>query len=141
MEGIKMSIFDELRKQEDFECSNGASSEKIEEAEAKLGVKFPEDYRIFLEEFGYASWFGHFICGISENTQYNVVDATLYERTKTHGGKVFPLHCIAIDTDCLMFCEPSNAVGRVQVFMTGVTPEEQFGWNDFFEFLRYKLGH
>ena len=124
-----------------FECrASPPTEEEILHAERQLGVRFPEDYRLFLARFGYASWFGHFICGISDNTQYSVVDATDYERSQSHAGRKLPKHCVVLDTDCVMFCEPSNSAGRVQAFLTGVTPEEKFGWSNFFDFLRYKLG-
>jgi len=135
-----MSLFDDLRRGENFKCGVGATEEEITAAEKALGVRFTEDYRMFLSEFSYASWFGHFVCGISENTQYNVVDATLYERSVTHGGRKFPDYCIALDTDCIMFCEPSNNAGQIMTFMTGVTPEERFRWGDLWAFLRYKIG-
>ena len=78
-----MSIFtEELRLCPDFHAFSGASWEQIEHAEQVLGVKFPDEYRIYLTTLGAASINGHEFTGICKSPRLNVVDVTMSERVR-----------------------------------------------------------
>ena len=101
-----------LQKMKNIEFGIPANDEQIQKYEKRLAVCFPEDYKTFLRKYGYAQWFGHFICGISEDEEYDVYDATIYERENSYGTN-FPKLAVSLDTDFVLFCEPSAKAGQV----------------------------
>lgn len=62
--------------------SSGAVDEnEIMKVEDTLGVKFADEYRAYISNFGTASFYGHELTGICEgDASINVVDVTLEER-------------------------------------------------------------
>ena len=125
----------ELSKVKDFECGNGATAGEIETAENELGVKFPYEYRAFLAQFSYASWFGHYIAGIKDSVNYGIVKGTQYHRER----RECPQNAVVLDTDFLMFCEDSSNPGKVMNILGSVTSYETQEWDSFSEYLAYKL--
>jgi len=59
----------------------GANEEQIEQAEQELNLKFSNEYREYLTEFGVASVDIHELTGICPYPRLNVVDVTISERT------------------------------------------------------------
>lgn len=55
----------------------GASKEDIKNAEEELGLKFAEDYKEYIEEFGVISFEGHEFTGICNSKRLNVVNVTV----------------------------------------------------------------
>lgn len=76
------SLTDELREKSYFYSANGVSTEKIEEAEKALGLKFAEDYKEYLTQYGVVSFGGHELTGICDESRLNVVNVTLENREK-----------------------------------------------------------
>lgn len=71
-------ILDEI---DDRQVTGGASEERIEQIERRLGVEFPRSYRVFLEQFG-AGDFGHFVVfGIVDDAEGPLADLDAVERT------------------------------------------------------------
>lgn len=65
-----------LESKRNFTVGSGANYQEISELEKKLNVFFPEYYKMFLNKYGYASWFGNHIYGISENPIYDLQTIT-----------------------------------------------------------------
>lgn len=75
-------ISDNLTCFVDFRGMNGVAIGEIEEAEAKLGLAFADDYRSYLMEFGLASANGHELTGLCDSSRLNVVEVTKEERLR-----------------------------------------------------------
>ena len=71
------TIIDELKKKSNFYCEKGASIDMIEKAERALGLKFDDDYKTYLQQFGSVSCGGHELTGISMDIELDVVKVTL----------------------------------------------------------------
>ena len=73
-----MKKFTELIKAyDDFMAIGAANEYKIDEAERELGLKFSEEYKAFLREYGTASANGHEFFGICDSKRLNIVEMTL----------------------------------------------------------------
>ncbi len=68
------NVFDNKR---DFYYEKGASKDIIENAEKVLGITFAKEYKEYLQLYGCVSCAGHELTGISEDSNLNVVNATL----------------------------------------------------------------
>ena len=80
-------ISDVFSNKKDFYKENGASTEAIENAEKKIGVKFANDYKDYLVNFGSVSCCGHELTGISIDRNLDVVNATLSNYKKNQNVK------------------------------------------------------
>ncbi|ODS37091.1 MAG: hypothetical protein A7316_02185 [Candidatus Altiarchaeales archaeon WOR_SM1_86-2] len=99
-----------LSIQEDTKFRKGANIEEIKEAEKILGVKLPESYKRFLQDFN-GGGIGHFvICGIGEDHPdyqgMNIVKLTLELRNDYRPNYYIPNNLIPFydygngDYDC-----------------------------------------
>lgn len=77
------SIVELMQKQPDLCSMEGASEEKIIQAETALGLRFAADYRKYTATFGAASLAAHELTGVCKAKRLNVVDVTIEERGKT----------------------------------------------------------
>jgi hypothetical protein len=75
-------LFDAMKRKKNFTCGRGATDEDVKKIETTLGVQLPHDYVLFLKTFGYVWWFGEAIYGLSEDSEYDVLDATLMARAE-----------------------------------------------------------
>ncbi|HEX2750842.1 MAG TPA: SMI1/KNR4 family protein [Verrucomicrobiales bacterium] len=111
-----------------------ATQEQITEAENRLKVEFPEEYREFLGRYSYALWDGNYVAGISESKTLSTVLATEYRRRL---GRC-PVTAIVLDTDYVMFCNPSPTY-LITNSPSVASPDECFEWTSFFDWLQYKM--
>lgn len=75
-----MSWTNTLLNKEGFLSIGGADDTLIEQAENDLKLKFADDYRTYLSNFGVASFDGHELTGICEINRLNVVSVTRLEK-------------------------------------------------------------
>ncbi len=75
-----MNIISALREQVGVVSLNGVDFQKIQDAEKTLGLKFSQEYREYIQEFGVASFQGHELTGICNIPHLNVVDVTITEK-------------------------------------------------------------
>ena len=87
------AIIEEFNKKSNLYCEKGASIETIEKAEEALGLKFADDYKEYLQQFGSASCGGHELTGISEDASLDVVKVTLNNLEKNQTVKT-PLYVV-----------------------------------------------
>lgn len=73
---------------------NGVSVEEVIEAEDKLGIRFNEEYRNYLLEYGVVSFGSHEILGLGGDTYLDVVQETLRERVN---NQKFPKNYYVIE--------------------------------------------
>lgn len=71
------SIIEELKNKRDFYSEKGATAEQIESAEKELKLKFAEDYKEYLLQFGTVSCGGHELTGFSADASLDVVHVTI----------------------------------------------------------------
>lgn len=75
-----MNIISALRGQVGFASLNGVDFQRIQAAEEILGLRFSQEYREYVQEFGAVSFQGHELTGICNIPYLNVVDVTITEK-------------------------------------------------------------
>lgn len=75
-----MNIISALKEKIEFVSLNGADFQNIQDAEETLGLRFSQEYREYVQEFGVASFQGHELTGICDIPYLNVVDVTITEK-------------------------------------------------------------
>jgi len=75
-----MNIISAIRDQVGFVSLNGVDFQNIQNAENTLGLRFSQEYREYVQEFGAASFQGHELTGICNIPYLNVVDVTITEK-------------------------------------------------------------
>ena len=127
-------MYDIIKKMRNIEIGEGTSDSIIREYESELTMFFPEDYKSFLRIYGFAKWSGHYITGVSEDEDYDVLESTKYEISNDSD---FPPLSISLDTDFIMYCEPSAKAGQIHRYPIHAG-EGKTVFRNFSEFLKYK---
>ena len=86
-------IIEEFSKKSNFYSEKGASDEMIKQAEVALGLKFADDYKEYLQQFGAVSCGGHELTGFSEDANLDVVKVTVKNRESNPNVKM-PLYVV-----------------------------------------------
>ena len=86
-------IIEEFSKKSNFYSEKGASDEMIKQAEVALGLKFADDYKEYLQQFGAVSCGGHELTGFSEDANLEVVKVTVKNRESNPNVKM-PLYVV-----------------------------------------------
>ena len=96
-----MNIVEKIKKMKDLDINpkGGASKEQIERAEKRLNLKFSEEYKEYLKEFGAISFFGNEWSGLNIDGYFNVVNMTEDEKAlnKYFPEKYFAIENLAVD--------------------------------------------
>ena len=101
-----MSIVEKLKKLKDLDINikGGASNEQIEIAEKRLKLKFSEEYKEYVKEYGRVSFLGVEWSGLNIDGYLNVVNMTEDERTfnEFFPKKYFVIENLSIDGIIIM---------------------------------------
>ena len=91
--------------------NNGASEEQILRAEKRLELKFPEEYKNYVKEFGAISFLGNEWTGLNIDGYLNVVNMTEEERALNEffPKKYFVIENIGVDRMLII----SNEKGEI----------------------------
>ena len=81
------SIIEELKNKRDFYSEKSATAEQIENAEKSLGLKFAEDFKEYVQQFGSVSCGGHELTGFSADAGLDVVRVTIDNRKRNPSVK------------------------------------------------------
>lgn len=73
---------------------NGVDSSAVIDAEKKLGMRFSDDFRNYLMEYGVVSFKSHELMGLGGDDYLNVVLETLSERGN---NDKFPINCYIVE--------------------------------------------
>ena len=96
-----MNIVEKIKKIDDLDIisNNGASEEQIIRAEKRLELKFPEEYKDEVKEFGAISFLGNEWTGLNVDGYLNVVNMTEEERALNEffPKKYFVIENIGVD--------------------------------------------
>lgn len=71
-----MNIIDALKNAKQFYSGAAILDDEIEAAERELGLQFAVEYKDYLREYGFASYYGHELTGICKSPRLNVVKVT-----------------------------------------------------------------
>lgn len=88
------STIEKISKEYKVFQGRGVSADEVKNAEARLGVQFPDQYKQFLQECGIMSFGSHELLGLGVSGYLNVVETTETERTIGHG---IPAGCFVIE--------------------------------------------
>lgn len=88
----------------------GCSEEELQEAEKKLNLVFPEEYKNYLMEYGTVRFNGVELCGLNVTGYLNVVDATEQEKSVNNlfPNKMFVVEDLGIDAKLIVGDERGN---------------------------------
>ena len=86
-------IIEEFSKKSNFYSEKGASVEMITKAEEALGLRFANDYKEYLQQFGSVSCGGHELTGFSEDANLDVVKVTA-KNLESNPNVKMPLYVI-----------------------------------------------
>ena len=141
-----IDLFEEIKKQENFTCGNGATKEEIDDFEKRLGITLPVSYKTFLETFGFALWFGHSIFGLSKDEEENALIHTLEAREDKllEDARPLPLEAVILESYggggyYFLYCHPSPRAGEVILIMDETFWNEVESWQTFEDFIVYLL--
>lgn len=108
-----MNIIEKIKKIDDLNIisNNGASEEQILRAEKRLELKFPEEYKNYVKEFGAISFLGNEWTGLNIDGYLNVVNMTEEERALNEffPKKYFVIENIGVDRMLII----SNEKGEI----------------------------
>lgn len=83
-----------ISKNQTLEYIGGCSTKDLENAELKLELKFPKEYKNLLLEFGVISFNSHEWFGLNVTGYLNVIESTLSERKLNNK---FPSDCFVLE--------------------------------------------
>ena len=108
-----MNIIEKIKKIDDLDIisNNGASEEQILRAEKRLELKFTEEYKNYVKEFGAISFLGNEWIGLNIDGYFNVVNMTEEERAlnEFYPKKYFVIENIGVDRMLII----SNEKGEI----------------------------
>lgn len=93
-------VFRILKKYQEYaEFSGGATKEKIRQAQMKLGISFPGDYRDFLSAYGAGSIGGCEIYGITESEAMEAIPNGMWLTAYLRKHRGLPGHLLPVAFD------------------------------------------
>lgn len=75
-----MNIIDVIKNKQSFVSLTGADDNLINKAEKDMGLKFAEEYKVYVRTFGAVSYKGHELTGVCNSSAINVVSVTNQEK-------------------------------------------------------------
>jgi len=150
---VIQKLMNEASKKKNFMTrKGGALDEEIIALETHYKITLPDDYKEFLQKFGFALWFGDYICGlVEENTKFgktlNVYRKTDYYHdfydnapeyqsvsnkglivNKYDGGGYY-----------FLFSKESERAGEVGLFLTETFGQEDSTFASFTDYLSHSV--
>ena len=89
-------LLEEIAQKTKVYQGKGVSSDEIVKAEKLLGISFSDEYKEYLKEVGFLSFFSHEFTGLGVDGYLNVVEATKSEREL---DKDFPSDSILLENE------------------------------------------
>lgn len=108
------SIIEKISKIEKLYHAKGCAFKQIKEAQAELGITFPEEYMDIVKEYGAISFYGTEWTGLNVDDYLNVVSVTKQEREM---NSALPSDCFVLENQgidgLIVIC---NEVGEIFSF-------------------------
>lgn len=151
MESVLGSLLNEVEKLKNFTYRHGgASVSEINSLEKLFNITLPEDYRKFLEMYGYGVWFGDGINGLTDKGSIFEEDSSVEVNTKYYHDlydndpkfKAVPKQGVVINRYSgggyyFLFSKESSRSGEVGLFLTETWGKEVEKFNSFTDYLSY----
>ena len=117
---LSISFIESIARKPNFEHGLPASDYDISSAERELGIRFSSEYIYYLKKYGYASYQGHILTGISPYRGNNVVSVTIEAKENNY----LIDDCYVIEEahiDGIIICQDYN--GSVFLVVPGLLPQ------------------
>lgn len=111
MEAKAMSkIKDLISSIDGIKFIGACTSDEIDDAQNKLGLGFPEEYKEYLLNYGAIRFNGIELCGLNIDGYLNVVEATEQEKeaNSSFPNKMFVIEDLGIDAKLIVGDEEGN---------------------------------
>lgn len=109
------SIIEKIGEIEKLYHAKGCTFKQIKEAQAELGITFPEDYMDIVKEYGAISFYGTEWTGLNVDDYLNVVSVTKQEREMNSS---FPSDCFVLENQgidgLIVICNEAGEVFSLQ---------------------------
>lgn len=109
------SIIEKISKIEKLYHVKGCTFKQIKEAQAELGITFPEEYMDIVREYGAISFYGTEWTGLNVDDYLNVVSVTKQEREINSS---FPADCFVLENQgidgLIVICNEAGEVFSLQ---------------------------
>ena len=104
------AIVELISKVDGLKSVGGCTKEQIDEAQSKLDLIFPEEYKEYLEKYGVIRFKGVELCGLNIDGYLNVVEATEQEKqvNKAFPAKMFVIEDLGVDARLIVGDEKGN---------------------------------
>lgn len=104
------AIVELISKVDGLKSVGGCTKEQIDEAQSKLDLIFPEEYKEYLEKYGVIRFKGVELCGLNIDGYLNVVEATEQEKqvNKKFPAKMFVIEDLGVDARLIVGDEKGN---------------------------------
>lgn len=129
--------------------SNGALDEEVRSLEIDFGITLPDDYKYFLSNFGFSSWFGGGVQGLPDSSyrfkKYSDVNLnTLYQIKLYKKEHYLPVqkNGLVINTYdgggyYFLFSQESERAGEVGLFLIETYGQEVSKFKSFTDYLSF----
>ena len=129
--------------------AGGASDEEIASLEMDFGITLPNDYKYFLSNFGFASWFGGGVQGLPDDNyrfkKYSAVNLNTIHHVKSYEKENYlpvPKFGLVINTYdgggyYFLFSKESERAGEVGLFLTETYGQEVSKFKSFTDYLSF----
>lgn len=109
------AIIEKISKIEKLYHAKGCTFTQIKEAQAELGITFPEEYMDIVKEYGAISFYGTEWTGLNVDDYLNVVSVTKQEREVNSS---FPSDCFVLENQgidgLIVICNEAGEVYSLQ---------------------------
>jgi len=125
-------IIDLMKSLKRFVCKGKVSQEEIENAEKLLNLKFANEYKSYVSEFGTASAVGIELTGITPSPRLSVVEVTKRERELNEN---FPANMYVVEDpvlEGLMILQDES--GAIYSILPHGTPKKIF--NSLYDYIK-----
>lgn len=104
------AVIELISKIDGLKSVGGCTKEQIDDAQSKLSLVFPEEYKEYLEKYGVIRFKGVELCGLNIDGYLNVVEATEQEKqvNKEFPAKMFVIEDLGVDARLIVGDEKGN---------------------------------
>lgn len=139
-----LNLIEMLRTRDDFESNPNQSEDTINKYEKGIGLQFPDEYRKFLANYGYAAWFGGELFGISQDDYFDVLSRTDELRSLSLPDDFHPVDKgVFVVSEYpgggyfLMYAKGSQREGQISLILNETFFQEEQSWGSLQDFIRY----
>ncbi len=143
-------IMNEAMQKKNYTQRGNVSNNEILNLENQLKVLLPDDYRVFLENYGYCFWFGGVICGlVGDNKRFEKLCCVFKKNKYYHEFYDNDPSYLSVPSKGLvigkwagggyyfLFSQESERAGEVGLFLTETFGQEVSSFSSFTDYLSF----